>query len=112
MRHMEIQRGKEGMKTQKFNSDVGATAGCTLRLLLNTIPLIQAATKYIDNIILRPPTTNINTTLNTDNTLFIHWRHHPNDISKKTIQTIYNNTLQGKDTFNHMCIATSRPKNL
>jgi len=35
---VEIQRGKDGMKTQKFNSDVGATAGCTLRLLLDMIP--------------------------------------------------------------------------
>jgi hypothetical protein len=36
---MEIQHGKDGMKSQKFNSDVGATSGCTLRLLLETIPL-------------------------------------------------------------------------
>jgi len=35
---MEIQRGKDGMKSQEFNKDVGATAGCTLRLLLNSIP--------------------------------------------------------------------------
>jgi hypothetical protein len=35
---MEIQRGKEGMKSQKFNKEIGATASCTLRLLLNTIP--------------------------------------------------------------------------
>jgi hypothetical protein len=35
---MEIQRGKEGMKMQQFNSQVGATAGCTLRALLGTIP--------------------------------------------------------------------------
>jgi hypothetical protein len=35
---MEIQQGKEGMKSQKFNKEIGATAGCTLQLLLNTIP--------------------------------------------------------------------------
>jgi len=35
---MEIQRGKEGMKKMQFNSAVGATAGCTLRALLGTIP--------------------------------------------------------------------------
>ena len=29
---MEIQRGKEGMKSKEFNSEIGATAGCTLRL--------------------------------------------------------------------------------
>jgi hypothetical protein len=34
MRRMEIQRGKDGMKNQQFNQQVGATAGCTLRLLL------------------------------------------------------------------------------
>jgi len=34
---MEIQQGKEGMKSQKFNKEIGATAGCTLSLLLNTI---------------------------------------------------------------------------
>ena len=35
---MEIQRGKEGMKSQKFNKEIRATAGCTLRLLPNTTP--------------------------------------------------------------------------
>jgi hypothetical protein len=35
---MEIQRGKDGMKTKMFNSTIGATAGCTLRLLLESIP--------------------------------------------------------------------------
>ncbi len=34
---MEIQRGKEGMKTKQFNSSVSATTGCTLRTLLGTI---------------------------------------------------------------------------
>jgi hypothetical protein len=38
MRRMEIQRGKEGMKSKEFNLQVGATAGCTFRLLLGTIP--------------------------------------------------------------------------
>ena len=38
MRRMEIQREKDGMKNQQFNKQVGATAGCTLRLLLGTIP--------------------------------------------------------------------------
>jgi hypothetical protein len=38
MRKIEIQRGKDGMKSQQFNQQVGATAGCTLRLLLDTIP--------------------------------------------------------------------------
>jgi hypothetical protein len=43
---MEIQRGKEGMKTKQFNKEVGATTGCTLRLLLNTIPPQLATVKH------------------------------------------------------------------
>ncbi len=46
MRHMEIQRGKEGMKTKQFNKEVGATTGCTLRLLINTIPPQSATIKH------------------------------------------------------------------
>jgi len=47
MRHLEIQRGKEGMKNSQFNAQVGATTGCTLRLLLNTIlPPEQQGTKH------------------------------------------------------------------
>jgi hypothetical protein len=34
------------MKTHKFNSDVGATAGCTLRLLLETIPCEKKGIKH------------------------------------------------------------------
>jgi hypothetical protein len=37
MCHLEIQLGKEGMKNAQFNSEVGATSSCTLRLLLNSI---------------------------------------------------------------------------
>ena len=33
MLHLEIQRGKEGMKTARHNSSMGATAGCTLRAM-------------------------------------------------------------------------------
>ena len=32
MLFMELQRGKDEMKKQKYNNDLGATAGCTLRL--------------------------------------------------------------------------------
>jgi len=46
MRYMEIQRGKEGMKSAQFNDRVGATGGCTLRLLLNTIPEEERGIKY------------------------------------------------------------------
>jgi hypothetical protein len=44
--HIDIQRRKEGMKQAKFNDKLGATAGCTLRLLLNTIPLEEQGTKH------------------------------------------------------------------
>jgi len=43
---MEIQRGKEGMKTKMFNAEIGATAGCTLRLLLNSIPKEDKGIKH------------------------------------------------------------------
>ncbi len=38
MQRMEIQCGKEGMKNAQFNREMGATAGCTLWLLIDTIP--------------------------------------------------------------------------
>ena len=38
LRQMEIQKGKEGMKSAQFNNTMGATAGCTVRLLLSSIP--------------------------------------------------------------------------
>jgi hypothetical protein len=34
------------MKLQQFSSEVGATVGCTLRLLINTIPLQMGCVKY------------------------------------------------------------------
>ena len=46
MRHMEIQRGKEGMKDKMFNNSLGATAGCTLRLLLESIPQEKQGFKH------------------------------------------------------------------
>jgi len=49
---------------------------------------------------------------NNDNTLYIHWRYHPQDISKHTIRNIYNTTLKGTDGFSQMRIALSRHKNL
>jgi hypothetical protein len=37
LRHLEIQRGKQGMAAKKYNAIIGATAGCTLRLAEETI---------------------------------------------------------------------------
>jgi hypothetical protein len=39
MHFMEIQRGKDGMKSKRSNQEVGATAGCTLQLLLEALPI-------------------------------------------------------------------------
>jgi hypothetical protein len=50
--------------------------------------------------------------VNDDNTLYIHWRHHPSNIKNQIIRQIYNQTLKGVDGFDDMRLATSRPKNL
>jgi hypothetical protein len=36
---LEIQRGKDGMKSKEFNSTIGATAGCTVRLAKEAHPV-------------------------------------------------------------------------
>jgi hypothetical protein len=36
MLNLEIQQGKEGMKSEKYNRELGATTGCTLRLMEET----------------------------------------------------------------------------
>jgi hypothetical protein len=46
MRKMEIQRGKDGMKSQQFNQQVGANVDCALRLLLDTIPQDMKTSKH------------------------------------------------------------------
>ena len=33
MVNIELQRGKNGMKGEKYNKEIGATAGCTLRIV-------------------------------------------------------------------------------
>jgi hypothetical protein len=46
MLHMKIQCGKEDIKNaQNFASVMGATSGCTLRLLLYTLPLEEQGLK-------------------------------------------------------------------
>jgi len=54
----------------------------------------------------------INENTNNDETLYIHWRHHPYDIPKQTLRNTYNNTLKGIDGFAQMRIATSRQKKI
>lgn len=43
---MEIHRRKDRMKSQQFNQQVEAIAGCTLRLLLGTIPNVAELSKH------------------------------------------------------------------
>jgi hypothetical protein len=50
--------------------------------------------------------------LQTEDTAFLHWVYHPRDITKNTLQNIYNNSLRGHDNFKDMRITMSRPKNL
>jgi hypothetical protein len=51
MRYTEIQRGKDGVKSQKFYKEIGATAGCMLRLLLNTNPQENEGGKHESEVI-------------------------------------------------------------
>jgi len=72
------------------------------------IPSLQTAAANIDNINTKESPKNPNN----DDTLYIHWRHHPFNIRKHQIREIYNKTLQGSDNFQDMRLAISRPKNL
>jgi hypothetical protein len=74
----------------------------------NITPILRTAAALIDNDRTRP-TTEKN---RNNNTLFIHWKHNPNNIDRSIIRTIYNNTLRGIDNFQQMKIAVSRPPNL
>jgi len=49
----------------------------------------------------------------TNRTLYLHWKFHPNGISRETLRAIYDATLSQCNPFhNGMVIAMSRPKNL
>ena len=37
MLNLEIQRGKDGMKEMMYNNRIGATSGCTLRMMEDTV---------------------------------------------------------------------------
>jgi hypothetical protein len=61
-------------------------------------------------------TLNLPVTLNdkreTDNTLFVHWKHHPHGLQRSDIRQIYKYTLEPNDIHDNMVVAISRPKNL
>jgi len=72
------------------------------------IPSLYTAAANIDNINTRESHKNPND----DKTLYIHWHHHPFNISKHLIREIYNKTLQGSYNLQEIRLAVSRPKNL
>jgi len=80
--------------------------------LQEIIKYIKSAAILIDNT--ATGTYNRSITINKktdyDNTLYIHWCHHPYDIPKQTLRNIYNHALKDIDSFAHVRIVTSRPK--
>jgi hypothetical protein len=79
--------------------------------LLNTItPLLQTAASTIDN---QGTARRINQReTDSDETLFIHWEHHPSSLTNQEIWNIYNDTIHKVDSFDYMRIALSLPRNL
>jgi hypothetical protein len=70
-------------------------------------PIISQAASSIESNLDRSQTK-----LENDNTLYIHWEHHPNGLQRKMLRQIYNNTLCPVNPFHNMTVAISRPKNL
>jgi hypothetical protein len=71
------------------------------------IPIFKQAAVHLDN---KPSATNNCKGL--QNTLYIHWRHHPSGLQNKDIQQIFNKNLRDSISFENMQIALSRQKNL
>jgi hypothetical protein len=73
----------------------------------NLTPLLtQAAASITNNKLHETPA-------KTDNdTLFIHWVHHPKGLKGNDIRRFYKSTLEPHLSYNKMIIAISRPKNL
>jgi hypothetical protein len=71
-------------------------------------PLLMQAAVNLDNATWQPS----NTSSNTQNILYIHWRHHPGGLQRAEIRKIYESTLQPYLPYERMQIAMSRPKNL
>jgi len=60
------------------------------------------------------PTTTIKSSQNNseEDTLYIHWEHHPHGIQRRDLRQIYNKTLSNVSPFKKMTVALSRPTNL
>jgi hypothetical protein len=77
------------------------------------IPILQRTAASIDNSIrITANANNKQSEKNRNNTLYIHWKYHPSDITKQRIRHIYNKTLKNHENFEKMIIAVKRPKNL
>jgi hypothetical protein len=72
--------------------------------------LFLTAAKKLDNLIEKRKATN--TAATTNNTLYLHWKYHPRDISKSKLRLLYKDTLENCSGFNNLIICYSRPKNL
>lgn len=68
------------------------------------INLFSDAAKKLDGLITEKPKRN--------DTIYLHWTWHPQDISRSKLRTIFNGALKEKCGFNNLIIAYSRPKNL
>jgi hypothetical protein len=77
------------------------------------IPILQRAAASIDNCIqITANANNKQSEKNHNNTLYIHWKYHPSDITIQRIRHIHNKTLKNHHNFEKMIIAVKRPKNL
>jgi hypothetical protein len=50
--------------------------------------------------------------LQAQNTLYIHWTHHPKGIQCSKIRQLCNQTIRPYNTHDRMVVAMSRPRNL
>jgi hypothetical protein len=70
--------------------------------------LLQAASSLNKTRVITPPKKNNDS----DNTLFLHWIHHPKDLQRQDIQHMYESILQPHTPHKRMVVAISRPRNL
>jgi hypothetical protein len=79
--------------------------GHTIKDLL---PLLNQATATLDNYAIK----NQKPDSQSQNTLYIHWTHHPKGISRSEIRQSYKQSLEPHSIHDRMIVAISRPKNL
>jgi hypothetical protein len=72
------------------------------------LPLLLQAAATLDNHVIKSQKPD----LQTQDTLYIHWTHHPKGIQRSDIRQLYNQTIEPHKTHDKMLVAISRPKNL